>query len=105
MLPIDNLGDIGFILEADFDMNVGYTFPWYTELENLIIRFKPVFRLGGLIHTAFHLYFVRLHLYVDLLASEMTIADFIGKINIVDYSEVCAKIDASNENVRFKING
>ena len=37
IVPVDTLGDIGFILEADYDLGIGYTMPWFTEIENLVV--------------------------------------------------------------------
>ena len=70
----------------------------------MIIELRPMFKAGGLIHTAFHLYFIRFHLWVDLLGSELIVADITGKVNISTYSDACLKINALNENFRFKLN-
>ena len=56
-----------------------------------------------MIHTVFHLFFVKLHFWFDLIGSELTILDILGKADIVDYSAICARMDATSENLRFKI--
>ena len=103
-MNIDALGDIGVTVEADYDLSMGYKFPWYTDKAYMIAELKPYFKLGGLLHNAFHLYFMRVHLWLDIITSQMNIFNLIFKMNIVTYEDVCASVSASNENLSVKMN-
>ena len=66
---IDALGDIGIGIEGDFDMNFGYRMPWYNKGRYMITKFSPHFKFGGLTHVVFYLYFMRIHVWIDLIAA------------------------------------
>ena len=73
------------------------------DKQYLVARLKPLFRAGGLVHFAVHFFFIRMHFWLDLLGSELTVLDVQGRADIVNYSAVCGRMDASNENLRFKL--
>ena len=101
IVPIDVLGDFGVVVEADYDLSMGYKMPWYTEFENLIVRLKPYFKLGGIIHLGYYLYFVRIHMWNDIIGSELVVANFAALMDIMAYSHFCYEITAENENLRW----
>ena len=75
--------------------------PWYSEEDDLVVRFKPYFKLGGIFHTAFHLYFMRFHIWNDFIGSELVLADFAGFVDIMTYRQFCFDITAENYNMRM----
>jgi hypothetical protein len=101
LVPIDNGGDIGIQFEGDYDLGVGYKMPWYAEENELVMRLKPYFKLGGIVHIAFFLYFMRIHLWNDLIGSELFLFDLASSINIVEYNKFCWGITSENYNFRL----
>ena len=101
IVPVDTLGDIGFIIEADYDLGFGYKMPWFTQVQYLVAQWRPYFKLGGIFHTAFHLYFMRVHIWHDLIGSELTLANFEAQADIMTYSTFCYSITAENQNLRL----
>lgn len=104
LVNIDALGDIGLQVESDFDMNMGYRFPWYNKGRYMITKFSPHIKLGGLTHVVFHLYFIRIHLWVDLIAAQMNFCEFGAMLDVEEYRALCMKVTARQENMRFKLN-
>ena len=83
--PVDELGDVGFALEADYDLSFGYKMPWYNENKFLVFQVKPHFKLGGLFHTVFHLYYFRIHSWWDIIGTQFTFMDWKTKMDLVEY--------------------
>ena len=78
--------------------------PWYNELNYMVASFEPYFKLGGLIHMAFHLYPTRVHMWIDIISAQMDLFHAHGKVDIKNYNNVCGKITAKNTNLRVRIN-
>ena len=56
-------------IEADCDLGFGYRNPWFNDMQYMVTEFIPYFKLGGIVHTGLHLYFMRVHVWYDLIAS------------------------------------
>ena len=92
--PVDDLGDVGVALESDYDISFGYKFPWYNENQFMVWALQPHFKLGGIFHTVFHLYYVRIHLWVDMIGNEITLLDWKTKMDMMQYRNVCISAEA-----------
>lgn len=101
---VDALGDIGYTLEADYDLNAGYKWPWYNKGKFMMSDLSVHFKLGGIAHLVLHLYFIRLHLWIDFVGTQMDIAKINTKLDIESYRALCASIMANHQNLRLKMN-
>ena len=70
----------------------------------MVMSFEPYFKLGGLIHMAFHLYPARVHMWVDVITSQFDLLHLHGKVDIKTYNETCGKVFAKSTNMRVRIN-
>ena len=69
LIQVDSIGDVGFTVEADYDLGFGYRNPWFNDMQYMVTELIPYFKLGGIIHTGLHLYFMRVHVWYDLIGS------------------------------------
>ena len=100
---IDSLGDVGFQIEADYDLGIGFKNPWFNDMNYLITELLLYFKLGGIAHTALHLYFARVHVWYDVIGSQIDIIRPKLMMDIEKYNEICLKISSKNENLRLKV--
>ena len=73
LTAVNDYGDVGFELESDFDLSLGYTTPWANEDHMIVIDIAPHILLGGLLHIIFHLYMIKVHTYINVVASKITL--------------------------------
>ena len=59
------------MVEGDFDLSAGYTFPWWGDGPWVVTELAPNFKLGGYMHTQFDLYMVKMHIWLNLAAMEL----------------------------------
>ena len=102
--PVDDLGDVGVEIEADYDLSFGYTFPWFNEEQFMIFAVQPNFKLGGIVHIVFHLYYLRIHVWVSVIGNELTLIDWRTKMDVVEYSQVCTSAEARQETGKIRTN-
>ena len=85
-------------------MMFGYRMPWYNKGRYMITRFSPHFKLGGLTNIVIHLYFIRIHLWIDVIAAQINFFDIGTLLDVEEYRAICSKITAKSENLRIKMN-
>ena len=91
-------------MEGDYDLAFGYNFPWYSQDENLVGEFIPYYKLGGLVHTAVHLYFMRVHAWSDFIGLQLNLAIFQVLMDVLAYRHFCYGIFSSSTVGRVKVN-
>ena len=96
LIQVDSIGDIGIVIEADYDLGFGWKNPWFNDMQYMVIEFIPYFKLGGIFHTALHLYFMRIHIWYDVIGSELQLFNTRIMTDVVEYNEVCYRVSAKN---------
>ena len=86
------------------DISLGYEMPWTNDEYFVTIEFIPYFVLATSIHLILHLYFIRSHIYVELIASKMTVVDTTIKIDIKKFKDFCGSMTSEQKNLYVTVN-
>jgi hypothetical protein len=65
-------------------------------MQYMVTELILYFKLGGLVHTALHLYFARVHVWYDIIGSNLDVFNGRLMMDIIEYNEVCSRVSAKN---------
>ena len=64
-------GVVGYLLEGDFDVSVGYSMPWYGDGYFIKFDAAPNLRAGGDVHIQFDMWMFKVHFWIAMILADL----------------------------------
>lgn len=68
---IFNKGTVGYLIEGDFDVSMGYSIPFYGDGYFIKMDAAPNLRAGGDIHVQFDMWMFKLHFWIAMILADL----------------------------------
>ena len=93
----------GIEFGINFDVGLNWEVPLYNENQNLVSRIRTSALAGGRQYVTIQIWYLKIHVFFDVLPVRCTFFDFYMKANIVEYSDFCAAARWSLDVTRFML--
>lgn len=93
--------DVGVV----FDVSGGYKWPFYTQNQYMATNPKIRFMIGGKSWVTIILYMLKLTVYLDVNGFDVIPFNYLVLLDIVNYQNVCHRLDWSSQGLSFAVNG